>query len=47
MSNVVITPKQMTAQELNDGQKATYRSFYSLSSILRRNITTRGKLLSG
>jgi len=46
MSNVVMTPRHMTAQELNDGQKATYRDFYSMQSILRRNITLRGKFLS-
>lgn len=45
MSNVVFTPRNMTAQQLQEGQKATYRSFYSIQSIFRRALTVRGKLL--
>lgn len=45
MSNVVFTPRNMTARELQEGQKATYRSFYSIQSIARRALTVRGKLL--
>jgi radical SAM superfamily enzyme YgiQ (UPF0313 family) len=46
MSNVVFKPKHMTAQELHDGQRATYRDFYSIQSILRRTLTMRGKYLA-
>ena len=45
MSNVVFTPRNMTAQELSDGQRATYRDFYSIQSILRRALTLRGRLV--
>jgi radical SAM superfamily enzyme YgiQ (UPF0313 family) len=45
MSNVVFTPRHMTAQELAEGQKATYRTFYSIQSILRRTCTMRAKFL--
>lgn len=44
MSDVVIKPKNMTPQELQDGQKATYRDFYSMQSIVRRALTLRKKL---
>lgn len=44
MSNVVFRPKNMTAEELQTGQKATYRSFYSIQSILTRALTLRGKI---
>ena len=46
MSNVSFKPKNMTAQELYDGQKATYRSFYSFQSIIMRSLTLRGKLMA-
>jgi len=45
MSNVSFQPKHMTAQELYDGQKATYRSFYSIQSILVRSLNLRGKII--
>lgn len=45
MSNPVFMPRHMTAQELHDGQKSTYRDFYSIQSILRRAFTLRGKLI--
>jgi len=45
MSNVVFRPKYMTAQELQEGQKATYRNFYSVQSIVKRAFTLRGKLI--
>ena len=45
MSNVVFTPRHMTAQELQDGQKATYRSFYSVQSIIKRNLNLRKRFL--
>ncbi|MDO8684703.1 MAG: radical SAM protein [Armatimonadota bacterium] len=45
MSNVVFRPRNMTAEELQRGQKATYRNFYSLQSILKRALTMRGKLV--
>lgn len=45
MSNVVFTPRNMTAQELLKGQKATYRDFYSIRSILKRTFTLRGKFV--
>lgn len=44
MSNVVFRPRIMTAEELQRGQKATYRDCYSVQSIVRRALTTRGKL---
>lgn len=44
MSNVVIRPKHMTADELQKGQHDTYRRFYSLPSILIRCFS-RGKFL--
>lgn len=46
MSNVSFKPKNMTAQELHNGQKATYRNFYSFQSILMRCLTLRGKLIA-
>lgn len=45
MSKVVFTPRHMTAEELEAGQKATYRDFYSYPSILKRSFTLRGKLV--
>jgi len=45
MSNVAFTPRHMTAQELQEGQKLTYQSFYSIQSILKRTLTVRGKFL--
>jgi radical SAM superfamily enzyme YgiQ (UPF0313 family) len=45
MSNVVFTPRHMTARELQEGQRATYRSFYSVQSILKRTLTVRRKFL--
>ncbi|MEN6547219.1 MAG: radical SAM protein [Armatimonadia bacterium] len=45
MSNVVFRPRQMTALQLQEGQKETYRRFYSLPSILERALTGRGKLV--
>ena len=45
MSNVVFTPRHMTTQELSEGQKATYRDFYSIQSIFKRALTMRGKLV--
>lgn len=45
MSNVVFTPRQMTSQELREGQKAVYRDFYSLQSIVRRTFVRRKFLL--
>lgn len=45
MSNVAFEPKHMTAEELRVGQRVTYRSFYSIQSILWRACTLRGKIL--
>ena len=45
MSQVVFEPRQMTAQELQDGQKAVYQDFYSIRSIIKRTLTRRGKLV--
>jgi radical SAM superfamily enzyme YgiQ (UPF0313 family) len=45
MSNVVFEPRHMTADELQEGRKDTYRDFYSIQSILRRALTLRGKLI--
>jgi len=45
MSNVVFTPRNMTAGELQQGQKFTYRNFYSIQSILRRSLNMRGKVV--
>jgi len=45
MSNVVFRPLHLTPQQLQDGQRATYRRFYSLPSIFRRALTVRGNLL--
>ena len=45
MSNVAFRPRHMTAQELEEGQKATYRSFYSMQSIISRCFTVRQKFL--
>jgi radical SAM superfamily enzyme YgiQ (UPF0313 family) len=45
MSNVVFKPHQMSAQQLNDGQKYAYRRFYSIPSIMKRSLTTRRKLI--
>lgn len=44
MSNVVFSPKQMTAQELQREQKNVYRRFYSYPSIIARCLTVRGNL---
>ncbi len=44
MSNVVFRPLQMTDLELRRGQRYAYRRFYSFPSILKRCLTTRGKL---
>jgi radical SAM superfamily enzyme YgiQ (UPF0313 family) len=46
MSDVVFRPRHMTALQLYEGQKATYRRFYSLPSIFRRALTGRGKLVA-
>lgn len=45
MSNVVFTPRHMTPKELEEGQKATYRDFYSVQSILNRAFTFRKRLI--
>jgi radical SAM superfamily enzyme YgiQ (UPF0313 family) len=45
MSNVAFRPRHMTAQELADGQKETYQSFYSIPSIISRCFTVRQKFL--
>lgn len=45
MSNVVFQPRHMTALQLRQGQKSSYRSFYSIPSILRRSLTVRGKVV--
>ncbi len=45
MSNAVFIPKYMTAEELEEGQKATHRNFYSIQSILRRALTMRKSLV--
>lgn len=45
MSNVVFQPKNMTVEELERGQKATYRDFYSVWSIIKRAFTTRKRLI--
>ena len=45
MSNVVFQPKNMTALELQQGQRYVYDRFYSIPSILKRNLNFRGKLL--
>lgn len=45
MSNPVFLPQNMTPKELEEGQKATYRDFYSIPSILSRAFTFRGKLI--
>ena len=46
MSNVVFRPRQMTALQLQEGQRETYRRFYSLPSITYRALTRRGNLLT-
>lgn len=46
MSNVVFEPRNMTPEELSLGQKATYRDFYSIPSILQRSFTIRGRILT-
>jgi len=46
MSNVVFRPRQMGAERLREGQRATYRRFYSLPSIFARSLTGRGRLLT-
>jgi len=43
-SNVVFSPRQMTALQLQEGQKETYGRFYSLPSIFERALTGRGNL---
>ncbi len=45
MSNVVFRPRRMTPEQLLTGQRATYRSFYSLPSILLRAFSGRRHLL--
>jgi len=45
MSRVVFAPRQMTAQELQDGRRAVYRDFYSIQSIIYRTLTRRGKFI--
>lgn len=45
MSNPVFIPRHMTAKELEEGQKATYRDFYSIQSIFKRCLTMRGKFV--
>jgi len=44
MSNVVFRPQHMTSLELQQGREYVYSRFYSLPSILARNLTTRGRL---
>ena len=46
MSDVVFRPRQMTALQLAEGQKETYRRFYSIPSILQRSVTLRGNLIT-
>jgi radical SAM superfamily enzyme YgiQ (UPF0313 family) len=46
MSNVVFRPRQMSAERLRVGQRATYGRFYSLPSIFARSITGRGRLVT-
>lgn len=46
MSNVVFQPKQMTSDQLAEGQKETYRRFYSIPSILERALTGRRGLVA-
>lgn len=46
MSNVVFRPRHMTESELRSGQRYVYGRFYSIPSILKRCLTTRGKLLT-
>lgn len=45
MSKVVFAPQHMTAKELEEGQKSTYRNFYSIQSILKRTFTWRKRPL--
>jgi len=45
MSNPVFVPRHMTPKELEEGQKATYRNFYSVQSILKRAFTMRRRLI--
>ncbi len=45
MSNVVFRPRHMTDLELRAGQKYAYGRFYSMPSILKRNLTVRRKFL--
>jgi radical SAM superfamily enzyme YgiQ (UPF0313 family) len=44
MNRVVFQPKNMTPEELHQGRQWTYRTFYSLPSILARSLTLRGKI---
>ncbi|MCX6811112.1 MAG: radical SAM protein, partial [Candidatus Berkelbacteria bacterium] len=44
MSDVVFQPKNMTPEELHQGRQWTYRTFYSLPSILARSLTLRGNI---
>jgi len=45
MSNVVFRPQNMTALQLQQGQREAYRRFYSIPSILKRAVTVRGKFI--
>ncbi len=45
MSNPVFRPKHMTPKELEEGQKTTYRSFYSVQSIMKRAFTMRRRII--
>jgi radical SAM superfamily enzyme YgiQ (UPF0313 family) len=44
MNSVVFRPKNMTPEELHEGRQWTYRTFYSLPSILARSLTLRGNI---
>jgi len=46
MSNVVFRPRHMTDLELRQGQRYAYGRFYSIPSILKRNLTVRRKFLA-
>ena len=45
MSDVVFRPRQMTALQLHEGQRETYRRFYSLPSIFQRALSRRRNFL--
>jgi len=46
MSNVVFRPQHMTDLELQQGQRYAYGRFYSIPSIVKRNLTLRKRLLT-